>query len=193
MARRNISCILQALWRYNRRGLMNKKIKTLLVSVILLLCIPVTASFGQYLSNVPVKPKAIPAPDFTLNDLQQKTFKLSDQLGKPVVIFFGTTWCPSCRAEIPAYKAIYEKYAGRGLEVVYIDINEPAEKVERFTKSKSLPYLVLLDSDGSVASDYNLVGVPTLVLIDKKGNIIAISHSISDLPLNKLFPASKSK
>ena len=106
-------------------------------------------------------------------------------------MFFGTTWCPSCRAEIPAYKAIYEKYAQRGLKVIYIDINEPAEKVARFTKSYSFPYLVLLDRDGSVANDYNIVGVPTLVLIDKEGNIITISHRTSDLPLNKLFPGQK--
>jgi peroxiredoxin len=170
---------------------MIKKTKILLVAVILLICIPVTLSFGQYRSNAPFKQKTIPAPDFSLQDLQGKIFKLRSQLGKPVVIFFGTTWCPSCRAEIPAYKAIYEKYAGRGLKVIYIDINEPAEKVARFTKSYSFPYLVLLDRDGSVASDYNIVGVPTLVLIDKEGNIITISHRTSDLPLNKLFPASK--
>jgi peroxiredoxin len=168
---------------------MNKKI--LIVAVALLICFVVTLSFGQYRSNAPVKSKAIPAPDFSLQDLQGKTFKLSGQLGKPVVIFFGTTWCPSCRAEIPAYKAIYEKYAGRGLQVIYIDINEPAEKVARFAKSYSFPYRVLLDRDGSVANDYNIVGVPTLFLIDKEGNIITISHRTSDLPLNKLFPASK--
>ena len=168
---------------------MNKKIKTLLGSVILLICIPVALSFAQYIPNAPFIQKAIPAPDFSLQDLQGKTFKLRSQLGKPVVIFFGTTWCPACRAEIPAYKAIYEKYARRGLKVIYIDINEPVKKVARFAKSHSLPYLVLLDRDGSVASDYNIVGVPILILIDKEGNIINISYRTSDLPLDKLFPA----
>jgi len=168
---------------------MNKKI--LIVAVILMICIAVTLSFGQYRSNAPVKSKAIPAPDFSLQDLQEKTFKLSGQLGKPVVLFFGTTWCPACRAEIPSYSAIYEKYARRGLQVIYIDINEPAEKVARFAKSYSFPYRVLLDRDGSVANDYNIVGVPTLVLIDKEGNIITMSHRTADLPLNKLFPAGK--
>jgi len=49
----------------------------------------------------------------------------------------------------------------------------------------------LLDRDGSVATDYNIIGVPTLILIDKEGNIITISHRTSDLPLNKLFPDKK--
>jgi len=168
---------------------MNKKI--LIAAVLLLICIAVTLSFGQYRPNAPPKQKAIAAPDFSLQDLQGKTFKLSGQLGKPVVIFFGTTWCPSCRAEIPSYSAIYEKYAKRGLEVIYIDINEPAEKVARFAKNFSFPYRVLLDKDGSVANDYNVVGVPTLVLIDKYGNIITMSHRTADLPLHKLFPAGK--
>ena len=168
---------------------MNKKI--LIAAVVLVICIAVTLSFGQYRPNASSKQKAIAAPDFSLQDLQGKTFKLSGQLGKPVVIFFGTTWCPSCRAEIPAYSAIYEKYARRGLEVIYIDINESAEKVARFAKNFSFPYRVLLDRDGNVANDYNVVGVPTLVLIDKEGNVITISHGTSDLPLHKLFPAVK--
>ena len=168
---------------------MNKKI--LIAAVVLVICIAVTLSFGQYRPNASSKQKAIAAPDFSLQDLQGKTFQLSGQLGKPVVIFFGTTWCPSCRAEIPAYSTIYEKYARRGLEVIYIDINEPAEKVARFAKNFSFPYRVLLDRDGNVANDYNVVGVPTLVLIDKEGNVITISHSTSDLPLHKLFPAGK--
>jgi len=168
---------------------MNKKI--LIVAVLLLICFAVTLSFGQYRSNALSKQKAIAAPDFSLQDLQEKTFKLSGQLGKPVVLFFGTTWCPSCRAEIPSYSAIYEKYARRGLQVIYIDINEPAEKVARFAKNHSFPYRVLLDRDGSVANDYNIVGVPTLVLIDKEGNVITMSHRTADLPLNNLFPAGK--
>ncbi len=156
-----------------------------------MICIAVTLSWGQYGSSAASKQNTIAAPDFTLQDLQGKTFKLSAQRGKPVVIFFGTTWCPSCRAEIPSYSAIYEKYAKRGLEVIYVDINEPAEKVARFAKNFSFPYRVLLDRDGSVASDYNIVGVPTLVLIDKYGNVITISHRTADLPLDKLFPTGK--
>jgi peroxiredoxin len=162
--------------------------------VILLIGAAATLLFAQYRSNATLKAQGIPAPDFSLLDLQGKTFKLSGQLGNPVVIFFGATWCPSCRAEIPAFKAIYEKYAGRGLKVIYIDIidrNETVEKVERFAKYYSLPYRVLLDKNGIVALDYNLVGVPTLFLIDNAGNIVTISHSTEDLPLNVLFPDSQ--
>jgi peroxiredoxin len=174
-----------------KRGLMNIKIKIILVFMILLICIPVTLCLGQYKTTAPSIPETIPAPDFSLMDLQGKKFTLKSQLGKPVVIFFGTTWCPSCRAEIPAVKAMYETYAERGLVIVYIDIQEPAEKVARFVRSYSLPYQVLLDKDGSVAGNYDVIGVPMLFLINKEGNVIAAGHRSSHLPINKLFPSSK--
>jgi thiol-disulfide isomerase/thioredoxin len=118
-------------------------------------------------------------------------FKLSSKKGNPVIMFFGTTWCPACRSEMPYYKALYDKYAKRGLKFLYIDINESAKRVARFAKENSFPYIVLLDSDGSVANNYNITGVPTLFLIDKNGNIVGASHRTMDLPINKLFPAKK--
>jgi peroxiredoxin len=168
---------------------MNKKI--LLVLMILLICIIFALSLGQCKSDAPPKQETAAAPDFSLKDIQGKTFKLSSQLGNPVVMFFGTTWCPACRGEMPVFKAIYDKYAGRGLNFLYIDINESTERVARFAKQNSFPYLVLVDSDGSVANDYSIIGVPTVILVDEKGNIIGVSHRVSDLPLDNLFMAKK--
>jgi hypothetical protein len=48
-----------------------------------------------------------------------------------------------------------------------------------------------VDSDGSVATDYNIIGVPTLILLDKEGNIINVGHRILDLQVDKIFPAKK--
>jgi peroxiredoxin len=168
---------------------MNKKI--LLVLMILLICILFALSLGQCKSNAPHKQETVAAPDFSLYDIQGKMFKLSSQRGNPVVMFFGTTWCPACRGEMPLYKALYEKYAKSGLKFLYIDINESSRRVERFAKENSFPYLVLVDSDGSVANDYSIIGVPTLILVDNRGNILDVSHRVSDLPLDALFPAKK--
>jgi len=166
---------------------MNKKI--IIFSIILLICIPVALLFGQY--RPLFKQEKIAAPDFSLDDIQGKMFKLSSQRGNPVIIFFGATWCPACRGEMPHYKALYNKYAQRGLKFLYIDINESTRKVARFARENSFPFLVLVDLDGSVANDYNLIGVPTLFLLDKEGNIISISHQVSDLSIDALFPAKK--
>ncbi|MCX5847856.1 MAG: TlpA disulfide reductase family protein [Deltaproteobacteria bacterium] len=168
---------------------MNKKI--LLVLMILLTCLLFALSLGQCRTGVSSKQEKNSAPDFSLKDIQGKAFKLSSQRGNPVVMFFGTTWCPACRAEMPFYKDLYEKYAQRGLKFIYIDINESTERVTRFAKQNSFPYLVLVDSDGSVANDYSIIGVPTLILVDKEGTIIGVSHRTSDLPIDSLFQAKK--
>ena len=168
---------------------MNKKI--FLGLMILVICILFVLSLGQCKSNAPSKQETAAAPDFSLYDIEGKIFKLSSQKGNPVVIFFGTTWCPACRGEMPIYKDLYEKYAGRGLKFLYIDINESSQRVARFAKENSFPYLVLVDSDGSVANDYNIIGVPTVILVDEKGNMIGESHRVSDLPMDNLFTAKK--
>lgn len=113
------------------------------------------------------------APDFILTDLNGRKFRLSDFKGKkPVLIIFSTTWCPSCREEIPHFKEIHETYAKRGLLIVNIDIQESNKKVARFTARNGLPYRVLLDEEGDVSGIYDIRGVPSMVLIDQNGNIL---------------------
>jgi len=170
---------------------MNKKRIILSVSLILLICIALILYLGQYGTSDFSKQKNIHAPDFSLKDVQGKTFKLSSQKGNPVVIFFGTTWCPTCRSERPLYKALYDKYAASGLKFIYIDMGESAERVAHYAKQSSFPGLVLLDLDGSVTHDYNIVGVPTFFLVDEEGKIISESHQTSDLSLDALSPAKK--
>jgi len=170
---------------------MNKKIIILSMSLIFFICLPLVLYCGQFRPGDFSKQKNIYAPDFSLTDIQGKTFKLSSQKGNPVVIFFGTTWCPSCRSEMPLYKTLYDKYASRGLKFLYININESSERVAHYTKQNTFPYLVLLDLDGGVANDYSIVGVPTLILLDKEGKIISESHRTLDLPLAALFSAKK--
>lgn len=169
--------------------MMNKKV--LLVFVFLLMFVSVSLSFGQYRPGFFSKQDKVLAPDFSLKDIQGKNFKLSSNRGNPIVMFFGTTWCPACRSEMPYYRDLYDKYAKRGLKFLYVDINESMDRVARFSKQNSFPYIVLVDEDGSVANEYNIIGVPTLILLDSKGNIVNVSHQVSTLPIDKLFADKK--
>ncbi|PKN18267.1 MAG: hypothetical protein CVU71_12205 [Deltaproteobacteria bacterium HGW-Deltaproteobacteria-6] len=168
---------------------MRKTVTVFISLLIVFIFVPVSVLWGQYIPNAPFKPQHPVASDFTLKDVQGKIFRLSAQRGKPVLIFFGTTWCPGCRAEIPNYKLIHEKYSSRGLEVIYINIMEPAKKVTRFVQSYSLPYRTLLDEDGRVANVYHVIGVPMIMLVDKNGYIVKTGHSSSEMPLDKVLPA----
>jgi len=168
---------------------MNKKIMILSVSLILLICIPLALHSRQYRADDFSQQKNIDAPDFSLRDIQGNTFNLSSLKGSPVVMFFGTTWCPGCRSEMPLYNTLYYQYAHRGLKFLYINVNESTAKVARYARESEFPGQVLLDSDSNVASHYNIPGVPTLILVDKDGKIIGKGHQTSDLPLDALFPA----
>ncbi len=126
------------------------------------------------------------APDFTLKDIQGEKFTLSGQRGKPVLLVFGTTWCPSCREEIPHLKDIYASYAKKGLIMVNIDIQESQDKVSRYADNNELPYRVLLDENGDVAKTYGIRGVPSLILLDKDGMIVG-GQRLIDQTLARMF------
>ncbi|MBN1470998.1 MAG: TlpA family protein disulfide reductase [Syntrophaceae bacterium] len=164
---------------------MNKKI---LLLVLVLLLILIALYVGQNPPMSFLKNKTGLAPDFTLHDIYGKKFQLSSQRGYPVVIFFGTTWCPQCRSEMKFLKARYDQYVQRGLKIIYIDINESVERVSRFTQQNSYPGVILLDLDGSVAYEYGVQGVPTIILVDATGTIKGEGRTVSDLSLNVLFP-----
>jgi len=88
---------------------------------------------------------------------------------------------------MPQFKELFDKYASRGLKCIYIDIKESASKVARFARGNSFPYIVLVDPNGSVAEDYDIIGVPTITLIDKDGYLTGIAHRIRDLPVDATF------
>jgi peroxiredoxin len=127
------------------------------------------------------------APDFILKDLAGQDFKLSAAKGKPVLLIFLTTWCPSCRSEIPHYKEIYATYGKRGLEVVGIDIEESKNKVSSFAARSRIPYRTLLDEKGRVASAYDITGVPSMVLINKDGKVLTRKYFAIDMVLETLL------
>lgn len=132
-------------------------------------------------------PIEVKAPDFVLKDTEGKFFQLSAQRGKPVLIMFTTTWCSYCRTEIPHFKKLYEKFTAQGLVMVNVDIQEPRDKVARFASQQQFPYRSLVDETGDVANIYEVLGVPTLVLVNKDGIILCRPCRTVDTVLDTLF------
>lgn len=121
------------------------------------------------------------APDFSLTDINGKTYNLKDAKGKKtILIVFWATWCPYCVNEIPDLIKIQDKYDTKDLEVWALNIKESKEKVVSFAKKRSINYTVLLDSSGLVANVYKISGIPANIVIDKKG----IIRSAGQLPDN---------
>ena len=115
------------------------------------------------------------APDFTLYNLDGKPLTLSDLKGKRVVLNFWTTWCPPCRAEMPHMQEYYEKYKKEdNVEIVGVNLTydrEKVERVEQFLKSFNITFPIVLEPDGSVASQYKIITIPSTFMIDTEGRI----------------------
>ncbi len=121
------------------------------------------------------------AANFKLKDLYNNEYALSSYRNKqPVVLFFFTTWCPFCRKELSKLNDRYLGLARYGFELFVIDVGEPIEKVDKFAKSYSLAFKILLDQDTSVAQAYEILGMPTYVLIDKKGRIVSTGNTFPE-------------
>jgi peroxiredoxin len=137
------------------------------------------------------------APDFTLNDLNGKTFTLSQLRNKkPVLLIFWATWCPACRQAIPYFSELHAQYGSRGLEVIALNIasNDPLPRVQRFQEENKMPYRILYDEKTEVSRLYAVFGIPTSLLIDQDG-IIQFRGTILPADINQtldklLAPAS---
>ena len=113
------------------------------------------------------------AKDFSLKGIDGKEYKLSNFKGKVVVLDFWATWCPSCRESLLFFEDLHKKYKDNGLVVVGISVDISEGAVKKFVESKGLTYLILLDKENLVSDLYNVFSIPTTLIIDQKGNIVA--------------------
>jgi peroxiredoxin len=128
-----------------------------------------------------------PASDFSLSGLGNKHVSLSDFKGKPVILFFWTTWCPFCGQELKALNTMQARMAKDGVALLAINVGEPFYKVENLALRYNFTFTILLDTDSTVADAYGILGVPTYIHIDKEGNIISTLHSFSDKKYKELI------
>ena len=111
------------------------------------------------------------APEFQLSSLSGKNVALSDFKGKPVILFIWATWCPYCVRELAYLEKSYADIKKSGVELLAIDSGEPKERVNKYLKDRKIEFPVLLDIDSKVSYAYNVIGIPTLVLVDAQGKI----------------------
>jgi len=118
------------------------------------------------------------APDFIGRDLDGKTFRLSDHLGKEVLLLdFWATFCEPCKAEFPHLRALFDEHRSKGLLVVAVAMDGPetTADVPAFVKRFALDFPVVTDEDSRIASLYNpKKSMPFSVLIDRAGRIIRV-------------------
>jgi peroxiredoxin len=112
--------------------------------------------------------------DFTLTDLQGKSWHLQDLRGKVVLVNFWATWCPPCRKEMPDLDALYNRFKDRGFLVLSIS-DEDQAKVAPFIAEHKISYPVLLDPGRKVNDLFHVDGIPKSFVYDRGGKLVTES------------------
>jgi peroxiredoxin len=110
-------------------------------------------------------------PDFTLASLAGQPVKLSDYAGRPVLLNAWATWCPPCRAEMPALQAFYEAHRAEGLELLAVNAGEAESLVASFIGETGFTFPVLLDPAMQVLEGLGVRSYPTSILIGRDGQV----------------------
>jgi peroxiredoxin len=117
------------------------------------------------------------AQDFTTRDTTGSTYRLSDHMGKEVILIdFWATWCVPCLEEMPHLERMWEKYKSRGFSVLAVSMDGPETiaDVPAFARRNQMNFTVLLDEDSSIAGIYNpRKSAPLSVIIDRAGHVVA--------------------
>jgi cytochrome c biogenesis protein CcmG/thiol:disulfide interchange protein DsbE len=135
---------------------------------------------GLFAFGLTRNPRAIPsplvsrpAPDFTLTTFDGKTFRLSEQRGKIVVINFWASWCyPACYEEAPVLEATWRAFKEKDVVVVGINIQDKKEDALQFIRRFDLTFPNGPDPDGKITIDYGIYGVPETFIIGRDGTIV---------------------
>ena len=125
------------------------------------------------LSGKPRLGKGVPAPDFTLPDLDGKMVSLADYKDKVVLLNIWATWCPPCVEEMPSMEKLYQELKDEGFEILAVSIDvSGAKAVIPFMKKHKLSFSALTDTKGAIKSLYQTTGVPESFIIDKDGIVV---------------------
>ena len=111
--------------------------------------------------------------NFKLKDMKGESVELASFAGKVIFLDVWASWCPPCSKELPFLMDVYEKYKGRGFMVVAVSVDDKEKNVTKFFKKigREPSFPVLYDPQKSVRHAYDLVGIPSSLIIGKDGKV----------------------
>ena len=113
------------------------------------------------------------APNFCLKGLNGEKVELKSFKGKVVFLNFWATWCSPCKKEMPSMEALYKQFKEKDFVFLTISVDyEGGKKVREFIEKHHYAFPVLLDPKCETLDLYEVKGIPTTIIIDKKGIMI---------------------
>jgi peroxiredoxin len=114
------------------------------------------------------------APDVAFNLIDGRQLQTRQLRGKPLLISFWATSCPSCLQEIPDLVALQQEYGRHGLTIIGVAMPyDPPNLVVDFARQRQLPYAIALDLDAQLVHAFgNIQVTPTNILVGPQGRIL---------------------
>jgi peroxiredoxin len=114
-----------------------------------------------------------PAPGFQLRALDGRSVDLAEYRGHNVAITFWASWCGPCRMEMPMLRTFYAKARQQNtdFEILAISVDSEREDAANAAKELKIPFVVLHDAGGKVSDTYGVEAIPTMFVVDQKGDL----------------------
>lgn len=115
---------------------------------------------------------SLAAPDFSFTYLDGTKANLSELRGKPVFLNFWATWCPPCVGEMPHFNSVYPRYKDK-INFLAISLDDSMQEASAFMQQKGYTFPADYGNVNDIAGKYEIQGIPTSLLLDANGNVIA--------------------
>lgn len=120
------------------------------------------------------------APDFTLPSAAGPNLRLQEQRGRVVMLNFWATWCGPCKREMPQLNRLYTKYRASGFVLMGVNVDEDPLNAIGVSTKLGVQFPVVFDSNKNVSKLYDLVTMPSTVLIDRDGRVRYVHRGYKD-------------
>ncbi len=117
-----------------------------------------------------------PAPPFSLTSKAGTQVNLAQYKGQVVMINFWASWCGPCRQEMPLLEDIYKRYNKLGFTLLGVNVEPDSKAADDWLKQTPVSFPILYDKDSKVSQMYDVSGMPSTVIIDRKGNLRVLHH-----------------
>ncbi len=150
---------------------MKEQIDNTLIRPILILLLS-----SVLLAGITARADSGVAPDFALQSRDGGTVSLAQLRGQVVMINFWATWCGPCREEMPHLEALHQRYAALGFTLLGVNVEENSEDAKEWLEETPVSFSILFDPENYVSELYDVVAMPSTVLVDRQGNLRFSHH-----------------